>query len=49
MLLCTDFAISRPARRASLIRRSNSVIVLGFFGRRCPTPAGHGELEPLQP
>ena len=49
MLRCTDFAISRPARRASLIRRSNSVIVHGFFGRRCPTPARRRQKEPLHP
>ena len=43
MLLCTDWAISRPARRASLIRRSNSLIVWRFFGRGGSSPAVRSE------
>jgi hypothetical protein len=39
MLRCTALAISRPAFRASLIRRSNSLIVWRFFGRGALSPA----------
>jgi hypothetical protein len=46
MLRCTACAISRPARRASLIRRSNSLMVPGTFGQGGQTPAAPCEMEP---
>jgi hypothetical protein len=49
MLRCTDFAISRPACRASVIRRSNSLIYGGYFGRSRVTPARRGAIGPLHP